>query len=122
MTRRLCDVAQDVIIREEDCGTDRGLVLQIGVRQESGGLVKYDHVDTSVFGRTLSEDATVDGKVILPAGTDLGDRNIDELVAAGVDEVKIRSVLTLSLIHISEPTRLRCISYAVFCLKKPSNG
>jgi DNA-directed RNA polymerase subunit beta' len=94
LTRRLCDVAQDVIIREEDCGTDRGLVLQIGVRQESGNLVKHDHVDTSVFGRTLSEDATVDGKVILPAGTDLGDRNIDELVAAGVDEVKIRSVLT----------------------------
>jgi DNA-directed RNA polymerase subunit beta' len=94
LTRRLCDVAQDVIIREEDCGTDRGLVLQIGVRQESGGLAKYDHVETSVFGRTLSEDVTVDGKVILPAGTDLGDRNIDELIAAGVDEVKIRSVLT----------------------------
>ena len=94
LTRRLCDVAQDVIIREEDCGTDRGLVLQIGVRQESGGLVKFDHVETSVFGRTLSEDAVVDGVVILPAGTDLGDRNIDELVAAGVDEVKIRSVLT----------------------------
>ncbi|CAN2159118.1 RpoC DNA-directed RNA polymerase, beta' subunit/160 kD subunit [Candidatus Nanopelagicaceae bacterium] len=94
LTRRLCDVAQDVIIREEDCGTDRGLVLQIGVHQESGSLVKHDHVETSVFGRTLSEDVTVDGKVVLPAGTDLGDRNIDELVAAGVDEVKIRSVLT----------------------------
>jgi DNA-directed RNA polymerase subunit beta' len=94
LTRRLCDVAQDVIIREEDCGTDRGLVLQIGVRQESGGLVKFDHVETSVFGRTLADDVEVDGKVILPAGTDLGDRNIDELVAAGVEEVKIRSVLT----------------------------
>jgi DNA-directed RNA polymerase subunit beta' len=94
LTRRLCDVAQDVIIREEDCGTDRGHVLQIGVRQESGGLVKFDHVETSVFGRTLADDVEVDGKVILPAGTDLGDRNIDELVAAGVEEVKIRSVLT----------------------------
>lgn len=94
LTRRLCDVAQDVIIREEDCGTDRGLVLQVGVRQESGGLAKFDHVETSVFGRTLSEDAVVNGVVILPAGTDLGDRNIDELVAAGVEEVKIRSVLT----------------------------
>lgn len=94
LTRRLCDVAQDVIIREEDCGTDRGHVLQIGVRQESGGLVKFDHVETSVFGRTLAEDVEVDGKVILPAGTDLGDRNIDELVTAGVEEVKIRSVLT----------------------------
>ena len=94
LTRRLCDVAQDVIIREEDCGTDRGHLLQIGVRQESGGLIKFDHVETSVFGRTLADDVEVDGKVILPAGTDLGDRNIDELVAAGVEEVKIRSVLT----------------------------
>lgn len=94
LTRRLCDVAQDVIIREEDCGTDRGLVLQIGVRQESGGLVKFDHVETSVFGRTLADDVEVDGVVIAKAGIDLGDRNIDELVAAGVDEVNIRSVLT----------------------------
>lgn len=94
LTRRLCDVAQDVIIREEDCGTDRGLVLQIGVRQESGGLVKFDHVETSVFGRTLADDVEVNGVVIAKAGIDLGDRNIDELVAAGVDEVKIRSVLT----------------------------
>ncbi|MBU6314205.1 MAG: DNA-directed RNA polymerase subunit beta' [Actinomycetales bacterium] len=94
LTRRLCDVAQDVIIREEDCGTDRGLVLQIGVRQDAGNLVKYDHVETSVFGRTLADDIEVDGTVILTAGTDLGDRNIDQLVAAGVDEVKIRSVLT----------------------------
>ncbi|MDO8646692.1 MAG: DNA-directed RNA polymerase subunit beta' [Candidatus Planktophila sp.] len=94
LTRRLCDVAQDVIIREEDCGTDRGLVLQIGVRQESGGLIKFDHVETSVFGRTLAEDVEVDGVVIAKAGIDLGDRNIDELVAAGVAEVKIRSVLT----------------------------
>jgi DNA-directed RNA polymerase subunit beta' len=94
LTRRLCDVAQDVIIREEDCGTDRGLALQIGVRQESGGLIKFDHVETSVFGRTLADDIEVDGVVIAKAGIDLGDRNIDELVAAGVDEVKIRSVLT----------------------------
>jgi len=94
LTRRLCDVAQDVIIREEDCGTDRGLVLQIAERQQSGGLVKLDHVETSVFGRTLADDVEIDGVVIAKAGIDLGDRNIDELVAAGVDEVKIRSVLT----------------------------
>ena len=94
LTRRLCDVAQDVIIREEDCGTDRGLVLPIATRQQSGGLVKHDHVETSVYGRTLADDIEVDGKVIASAGTDLGDRVIAALVEAGVDEVKIRSVLT----------------------------
>ena len=94
LTRRLCDVAQDVIIREEDCGTDRGLVLPIAERQQAGNLVKHDHVETSVYGRTLSEDIEVNGEVIAQAGVDLGDRNIDALIAAGVDEVKIRSVLT----------------------------
>jgi DNA-directed RNA polymerase subunit beta' len=94
LTRRLCDVAQDVIIREEDCGTERGLVLPIAIRQQAGNLVKHDHVETSVYGRTLSEDVEVNGEVILKAGSDLGDRTIDALVAAGVDEVKIRSVLT----------------------------
>jgi DNA-directed RNA polymerase subunit beta' len=94
LTRRLCDVAQDVIIREEDCGTDRGLTLKIAAKDSTGALVRDDHVETSLFGRNLAEDVTAAGKVILTAGTDLGDRNIDTLVAAGVEEVKVRSVLT----------------------------
>jgi DNA-directed RNA polymerase subunit beta' len=94
LTRRLCDVAQDVIIREEDCGTDRGLTLRIAAKDSTGTLLRDDHVETSLFGRNLAEDVSVGGKVILTAGTDLGDRNIDTLVAAGVEEVKVRSVLT----------------------------
>jgi DNA-directed RNA polymerase subunit beta' len=94
LTRRLCDVAQDVIIREEDCGTDRGLTLKIAAKDSTGKLLRDDHVETSLFGRNLAEDVSVGGKVILTAGTDLGDRNIDTLVAAGIEEVKVRSVLT----------------------------
>ncbi len=94
LTRRLCDVAQDVIIREEDCGTDRGLTLKIAAKDATGTLLRDDHVETSLFGRNLAEDATAASKVILAAGTDLGDRNIDTLVAAGIEEVKVRSVLT----------------------------
>ena len=94
LTRRLCDVAQDVIIREEDCGTDRGLVLPIALRQQAGNLIKHDHVETSVYGRTLADDIEVNGEVLAKAGSDLGDRVIDALIAGGVDEVKIRSVLT----------------------------
>lgn len=94
LTRRLCDVAQDVIIREEDCGTDRGLTLKMAAKDSTGTLVRDDHVETSLFGRNLAEDISVSGKVVLTAGTDLGDRNIDTLVAAGVEEVKVRSVLT----------------------------
>ena len=94
LTRRLCDVAQDVIIREEDCGTDRGLTLTIASRGQAGNLVKDEHVETSVYGRSLAEDIEVNGTVLAAAGVDLGDAVIDILIAAGVDEVKIRSVLT----------------------------
>jgi DNA-directed RNA polymerase subunit beta' len=94
LTRRLCDVAQDVIIREEDCGTDRGLTLRIAAPDSTGTIVRDEHVETGIFGRNLAEDVVVGGKVILAAGTDLGDRNIDLLVASGVVEVKVRSVLT----------------------------
>jgi DNA-directed RNA polymerase subunit beta' len=94
LTRRLCDVAQDVIIREEDCGTDRGLTLTIATRGQAGDLLKDEHVETSVYGRSLAEDIEVNGNVLAAAGVDLGDAVIDVLIAAGVDEVKIRSVLT----------------------------
>jgi DNA-directed RNA polymerase subunit beta' len=94
LTRRLCDVAQDVIIREEDCGTDRGLTLRIAAVNAQGELVRDEHVETALFGRNLADDVVADGKVVLPAGTDLGDKNINILVAAGVAEVKVRSVLT----------------------------
>src|SRR5579875_42730 len=93
LTRRLVDVSQDVIIREEDCGTDRGLMLTIATAGADGTLIKDPHVETSVYARVLAEDITADG-VTATAGTDLGDVLIDELVAAGVSEVRVRSVLT----------------------------
>ena len=94
LTRRLVDVSQDVIIREEDCGTDRGLKLNIAEVGADGVLRKADDVETSVYARALAEDITVDGKVLAPANTDLGDVLIDELVKHGVSQVKTRSVLT----------------------------
>lgn len=94
LTRRLVDVSQDVIIREEDCGTDRGLRLKIAERGADGALTKTEDVETSVYARCLAEDIVVDGKVLAPAGTDLGDVLIEELVKHGVEEVKTRSVLT----------------------------
>ncbi|GAA1154193.1 DNA-directed RNA polymerase subunit beta' [Ornithinicoccus hortensis] len=93
LTRRLVDVSQDVIIREDDCGTDRGLTMPIAVRTESG-LREHDDVETSVYARTLAEDVVHEGTTLAEAGMDLGDVVIDALVAAGVEEVKVRSVLT----------------------------
>ncbi|BDZ56940.1 DNA-directed RNA polymerase subunit beta' [Barrientosiimonas humi] len=94
LTRRLVDVSQDVIIREDDCGTERGLTLPIAQRNADGELVEHEDVETSVYARTLASDVEVDGEVLAAAGADLGDVNLDKLVAAGVEEVKVRSVLT----------------------------
>ncbi|MDQ1293374.1 MAG: DNA-directed polymerase subunit beta [Actinomycetota bacterium] len=94
LTRRLVDVAQDVIIREEDCGTDRGLMMPIGVQGPDGTLRKHEDVETSVYARSLAEAIVVDGKEIVSANTDLGDPIINKLLERGVTQVKVRSVLT----------------------------
>jgi DNA-directed RNA polymerase subunit beta' len=93
LTRRLVDVSQDVIIREEDCGTDRSLPVAIA-EEINGKLTKLEHVETAVYSRTLAEDVVVNGITVATADTDLGDVVIDALIAAGVHEVRVRSVLT----------------------------
>ncbi|RMI14176.1 DNA-directed RNA polymerase subunit beta' [Cellulomonas triticagri] len=94
LTRRLVDVSQDVIVREEDCGTERGLTMPIGVPGTGGALRRHDKVETSVFSRTLATDAEIDGEIIGRAGEDIGDVLLDRLLAAGVESLKVRSVLT----------------------------
>ncbi len=95
LTRRLVDVSQDVIIREEDCGTERGLPKRIGVRSEDGVVRKDDNAETAAYARTSAVDILhpETGEVLAVAGEDLGDIKIGELVEAGIEEVKVRSVL-----------------------------
>ena len=96
LTRRLVDVSQDVIIREDDCGTERGMPKVIGVMGDDGVVRKDDNVETSAYARSAAVDIEdpKTGEVIVPAGGDLGDVQIEALVAAGIEEVKVRSVLT----------------------------
>ena len=56
LTRRLVDVSQDVIIREEDCGTDRAIPMQVADREADGTLVVHTHAETGVHARTLADD------------------------------------------------------------------
>ncbi|MEI8056078.1 MAG: DNA-directed RNA polymerase subunit beta' [Actinomycetes bacterium] len=94
LTRRLVDVSQDVIIRETDCGTDRGLANTIGVIGSDGKARRHDEVESTAASRVLSEDIIVGGRTIASAGQELGLLVIDDIVAEGVLEVKTRSVLT----------------------------
>ncbi len=95
LTRRLVDVSQDVIIREDDCGTDRGLSFPVSVPLSGGGFRAHDEVEASVYARTLAADAVAaDGTVVAAAGSDVTMVVIDQMVAAGIAEGKVRSVLT----------------------------
>jgi DNA-directed RNA polymerase subunit beta' len=95
LTRRLVDVSQDVIIRDEDCGTTKGLTLTIAAKDADGTLVRDANVENSVFARSLAAEAVdPQGTVVAEAGDDVGDVLIDKLVAAGVETIKVRSVLT----------------------------
>ncbi|MDR2895483.1 MAG: DNA-directed RNA polymerase subunit beta' [Propionibacteriaceae bacterium] len=94
LTRRLVDVSQDVIIREEDCGTERGIVKTVAV-MKNDQLVAVANAETAVYGRVTAVDVVdANGEIIVAAGTDMGDEQMARLVAAGISEVKVRSVLT----------------------------
>ncbi len=91
LTRRLVDVAQDCIITEEDCGTTRGITLRAVVE---GGDVLVS-LGLRILGRFAAEDIKEPGgEVIVPADTYLDENQVDLVEAAGVQSVKIRSVLT----------------------------
>jgi DNA-directed RNA polymerase subunit beta' len=92
LTRRLVDVAQDVIVREEDCGTDRSITMRIAGRDADGHLRRLPNIENTGTGRALAEDVEVDGTV-LAADSDTTEVMIDQLIAAGVDAVKTFSVL-----------------------------
>jgi DNA-directed RNA polymerase subunit beta' len=95
LTRRLVDVSQDVIIREDDCGTSKGLDMPIAIQDASGAWVRDVNVENSVYARSLAADAVdAKGKVVAEAGDDVGDVLIEKLLAAGVNDIKVRSVLT----------------------------
>ncbi len=95
LTRRLVDVSQDVIVRETDCGTERGVELRMADRYADGSLHVNEFIETSVLGRVLTADLVAsDGTVIVPRGTDMREQHVDEAIAAGITTAKVRSVLT----------------------------
>jgi DNA-directed RNA polymerase subunit beta' len=88
LTRRLVDVAQDVIVREEDCGTTNG----IWVRDITPERAKSEPIFEKIAGRIAAENITVGGKVLVAAGSAISDDAARQTIAAGV-AVKMRSVL-----------------------------
>src|SRR6202041_1620886 len=94
LTRRLVDVAQDVMVREEDCGTERRFPMQIAEKGPDGTLRKLDNIENTGTGRSLAEDVVAaDGTVLGRIGEDTTDQMIDAFVNAGIDTIKTHNVL-----------------------------
>ncbi len=97
LTRRLVDVAHDVIIREEDCGTLRGLVCR--------EIKNMDEVVASLGERILGRVSVHDiidpttGEIIVKAGEEINDAAADRINASPIESVEIRSVLTCESKH-----------------------
>ena len=92
LTRRLVDVAQDLVVTEEDCGTSNGLVLTPLI--EGGDVV--EPLRERVLGRTTATDLhrPGDSAVAVEAGTLLDERWVDRIEQLGIDEVRVRSPIT----------------------------
>ena len=91
LTRRLVDVAQDVIITEQDCGTGDGIYVEPIV--ESGEII--EPLRDRIVGRVALEDVLdYDGNVLVAANGEITEDLAASIQAAGIERVKIRSVLT----------------------------
>jgi len=96
LTRRLVDVAQEVIVREDDCGSDRGMPVRIAYRTPDGRreAVTKSILDTKLFGRVLAEDIKEVRTMVMPKGTLLGDAEVRTLMESNADACSVRSGLT----------------------------
>ena len=92
LTRRLVDVAQDLVVTEIDCGTSNGVVMTPLI--EGGDIV--EPLRERVLGRVTASDVLLPGsdEIFAPKGTLLDERWVDRLEAAGIDEVYARSVIS----------------------------
>ncbi len=97
LTRRLVDVAQDMVVSETDCGTSNGLVMLPII--EGGDVVEALH--ERVLGRVVAEDVLKAGtdEVLIPRGTFLDEAWVDRVDELGIDEMKVRSSITCESDH-----------------------
>ena len=97
LTRRLVDVAQELIIRIEDCETTRGIWIEDVVPDQAG---RRSYLETRAFGRVLAEPVSLADGRVFDAGLTLGDAEVSQLVEdPGVNRIRVRSVLTCESEH-----------------------
>ncbi|HNL91352.1 MAG TPA: DNA-directed RNA polymerase subunit beta' [Pseudomonadales bacterium] len=92
LTRRLVDVAQDLVVTEVDCGTDEGLTMTPVI--EGGDII--ESLGDRILGRVVAVDVLVPGKkeTAIAAGTMIDEKMVIEIERMGIDEVLVRSPIT----------------------------
>ncbi len=98
LTRRLVDVGQDVVITETDCGTERGIIVRPVV--DGGNVIAT--IGERILGRTAAEDILNPentNEVLVAKGKLIDEADVEKVEKAGVEQVKIRSVLTCESEH-----------------------
>jgi DNA-directed RNA polymerase subunit beta' len=97
LTRRLVDVTQDLVVTEQDCGTEEGLVTKALIK--GGEIVEPlgDRILGRVAALDIQDPSTQD--VIYPAGTLLTEDEVEKIESLGIDEVKVRTALTCETRH-----------------------
>ncbi len=96
LTRRLVDVAQDVIIHEEDCGTTEGLLITEEESSESGQSLADRVVGRYILAPVIHPET---GEILADANTLITDELMEEFDAAGIKEIQVRSPMTCALRH-----------------------
>ena len=99
LTRRLVDVSQDIIVREEDCGTDSGVVVKAFIDDKTGSVI--ESLRDRIIGRFTNKKVInpETKEVICDKLTYVTDQLADKIVASGIEEVEIRSILTCNSKH-----------------------
>lgn len=97
LTRRLVDVAQDLVITQPDCGTDKGILMKPHI--EGGEII--EQLADRVLGRVTAKDVMSNktGELAIPSGTLLDEHWVKVLDEHGIDEVWVRSVITCEVPH-----------------------
>jgi len=94
LTRRLVDVSQDIIVREEDCGTENGVAVKAFINDKTGETIEklYDRIVGRFANKKIINPETKD---VICEKLDLITESIaDKIIAAGIEEVEIRTTLT----------------------------
>ena len=95
LTRRLVDVAQDVVVTEADCGTEAGLVMAPVI--EGGDII--ESLGSRILGRVVAKDVEINGEVVIAAGTLIDEAEVIRIDSLSVDEIIVRSGITCEADH-----------------------